>query len=951
MKKVLLFSLAMTMSGMLWSQYIYTDFDGNENETFSGWWNNPVKVSNPFPDGVNPSANVGQWERVDPGQWEHIYTVVNGAVNFTTGFTFQIKVYSPVVCEILCKLEGTVPPVEVWDTISVTNQWVLKTFDFGSLNPQSGVYNKIIFFFDTPWPDPAAVNTFYFDDIEGPGYSYIPPPTPPALPVTFDDPNVTYGLVDFGGNASQIITDPANPVNNVVQTNNGAETWSGTFIGGPSGTGFEDPIPFALGSTSLSLRVWSPAAGIPVRFKVENGTNGSISVETETLTTVASDWETMIFDFSNEAPGTPPLNLTESYHKPVVFFNFGTPGTGEVYYWDDMEFVGDPVVTFTPGNGASNVPVSVHPEIAFSMPVEMANGNPVTNGDIPSIVTFKETGAGGANVPFTGTINAEKKVITMIPNSILNYNQVYYLALNDQVIRYQGGNLISGESITFTTIANPAVLVLYDNFDDPAGLTWGYWDNNAGGVLDVAAPNPDLLGSANTSPIVAKYTREAGSDPYTHAFSILGGKLDISLNNLFQMFVRSETAGTVFALKLQNNDLQEPWTTEVTVDYVIQNANIWEWVTFDFSPYSFRTDLDKVLLMINPGQVGAGVHYFDEVYGPPFTAPAASPVLLDAYTTPDGSAIELKFDKDMEPEPGNAGNFNVYVNGANNYVSSTLRKAGDFSIIVLNLTNTIAPGDVVTVSYLMSGTITSLDNGVLQPFTDFPVTNMTGINVDLKVFLEGPFEAGLMTTYLNSNGYIPLGQPFNIPPWNYPGTESVASIPNGDIVDWILIELRETPGDASTATGSTIVATQAAFLKKDGTVRSVDGNGLLYFNLDISQNLFAVVWTRNHLGIMSANPIPESAGVYIYDYSSAPAQAYGGFLAQKEIEPGLWGMIGGDADANGNINNQDKVDFWVLQSGSAGYLEADFNMNGNANNQDKIDVWAPNSGSGNQVPD
>ena len=151
--------------------------------------------------------------------------------------------------------------------------------------------------------------------------------------------------------------------------------------------------------------------------------------------------------------------------------------------------------------------------------------------------------------------------------------------------------------------------------------------------MDVEAANPDDSPfGPNPSTISAKYTKEAGSDAYTHAFAILGGKLDISFNNQFQLLVYSENAGIIFAVKLQDNDLLEPWTTEVTVEYTIQSANTWELATFDFSAYSDRTDFDKILLMINPGQTGAGVHYFDEVYGPPFTPPAASPVVVDAYT-------------------------------------------------------------------------------------------------------------------------------------------------------------------------------------------------------------------------------------------------------------------------------------------------------------------------------
>ena len=61
----------------------------------------------------------------------------------------------------------------------------------------------------------------------------------------------------------------------------------------------------------------------------------------------------------------------------------------------------------------------------------------------------------------------------------------------------------------------------------------------------------------------------------------------------------------------------------------------------------------------------------------------------------------------------------------------------------------------------------------------------------LKAFLEGPYSGIQMNSNLNSSGYIPLSQPFNQLPWNFTGTESVTSIPNADIVDWVLIELRE----------------------------------------------------------------------------------------------------------------------------------------------------------------
>jgi len=165
-----------------------------------------------------------------------------------------------------------------------------------------------------------------------------------ALPVGFDDPAIDYKLVDFGGTASEIIVDPTDSQNKVVRTikTSGAELWAGTTVGDPEG--FATRIPFAAGKTTMSVRVWSPDANIPVRLKVEASNDPTISVETEAKTKEAGKWETLVFDFSSQATGTAPLNLDYSYNKASIFFNFGTTGAqaGEkTYYWDDMAFGGD----------------------------------------------------------------------------------------------------------------------------------------------------------------------------------------------------------------------------------------------------------------------------------------------------------------------------------------------------------------------------------------------------------------------------------------------------------------------------------------------------------------------------------------------------------------------------------------------------------------------------------
>ena len=161
------------------------------------------------------------------------------------------------------------------------------------------------------------------------------------LPVTFENEDLNYGLTDFGGNVSEIVVDPTNPDNKVAKSikTEGAETWAGTTVGGT--TGFATPIPFAAGNTKMSMRVWSPTAGIPVRMKVEASNDPTISVETEATVTVAGQWQTITFDFANQAAGTEAINFSRNYNKASVFFNFGTTGAqaGEqTYYWDDIAF-------------------------------------------------------------------------------------------------------------------------------------------------------------------------------------------------------------------------------------------------------------------------------------------------------------------------------------------------------------------------------------------------------------------------------------------------------------------------------------------------------------------------------------------------------------------------------------------------------------------------------------
>lgn len=241
-------------------------------------------------------------------------------------------------------------------------------------------------------------------------------------------------------------------------------------------------------------------------------------------------------------------------------------------------------------------------------------------------------------------------------------------------------------------------------------------------------------------------------------------------------------------------------------------------------------------------------------------------------------------------------------------------------------------------------------------FNRWSLANITELIVlDVKAFLEGPYSNGEMQTLINQ--YLPLDQPFNPtlpwfgnpnPVWLYNGTESVASIPQ-DAVDWMLLEIRETAGSASTATGDKMVAQSPCFLLKDGSVVGIDGQRPVNIFHQAKYNIYLVLCHRNHLSIMSAGPVNTSSG--LYDFTTGSEKVYGGSSSYSQLEPGAWGMVSGDGNADGQVNNGDKNDVWKPQAGTGGYKAGDFSLDSEVNNIDKISHWSSNSGTGSQVPD
>jgi hypothetical protein len=169
----------------------------------------------------------------------------------------------------------------------------------------------------------------------------VPPPSgldTIDLPITWDDTaNVDYTTTAFEGGISAADVDPTDATNNVLKFTKpvGAQPWAGVTLGNQT---LNNPIPFTATENIISVKVYSPAAGLPIMMKAEE-TGGGFA-EATMNTTVANAWETLFFDFSSPSAGSIDYNL--DYDVLSFFGDFMTPASGQEFYIDSV-FFGLPV--------------------------------------------------------------------------------------------------------------------------------------------------------------------------------------------------------------------------------------------------------------------------------------------------------------------------------------------------------------------------------------------------------------------------------------------------------------------------------------------------------------------------------------------------------------------------------------------------------------------------------
>ncbi len=144
-------------------------------------------------------------------------------------------------------------------------------------------------------------------------------PLPLNLPITFDDPNVNYEALTFGGTSFSIVENPDVSGTNDEVSQVGELTNAGAAFEGVS---FEVGMPIDLTTEkTITMNFWSESV-IPVLLKLEDGTGADVEVST---THNGGGWELLEFDFAS----------SNSYSRLTIFAD-GPGTTAGTFYVDDI---------------------------------------------------------------------------------------------------------------------------------------------------------------------------------------------------------------------------------------------------------------------------------------------------------------------------------------------------------------------------------------------------------------------------------------------------------------------------------------------------------------------------------------------------------------------------------------------------------------------------------------
>lgn len=111
--------------------------------------------------------------------------------------------------------------------------------------------------------------------------------------------------------------------------------------------------------------------------------------------------------------------------------------------------VGAPTFTFSPADSATDIPVNGVLTITASEALRKADGTELTNANLSTVLTVKQTNSAGADIPYTATIDSGKMEITITPNLVWPSNATVFIEIDG--VEDTNGNESAATDITFQT--------------------------------------------------------------------------------------------------------------------------------------------------------------------------------------------------------------------------------------------------------------------------------------------------------------------------------------------------------------------------------------------------------------------------------------------------------------------------------------------------------------------
>lgn len=358
MKKILfsIFTLVLAVA-ISNAQTTILDFEAPATSTLFQYFGSPLDgtlnevIPNPNPSTINTSGSVGKFVKPAVAEvWAGAFSnpVPTTAIDFQANGKVKIKVHMDHIGSVSLKLEGSSNGGTNWlATVANTkvNEWEELEFDASlpSLEapfaPAAGyTYATVVLFFDFGTAGTGTDVTYYFDDIvAAPAGSVV---TTPILDfeTAATGTNFQYFGSALDGSLTSVIFNP-NP--STINTSDSvkayvkpavAQVWAGAFSN-PNPT---EAIDLSNGG-QVCVKVHMDHIG-NLALKLEGGLNGQPNWITQVSNTKVGEWEEICFD-ANIPSLEPPFETASGvYQTVVVFFDFGTAGTGTdvTSYFDDV---------------------------------------------------------------------------------------------------------------------------------------------------------------------------------------------------------------------------------------------------------------------------------------------------------------------------------------------------------------------------------------------------------------------------------------------------------------------------------------------------------------------------------------------------------------------------------------------------------------------------------------